>query len=214
MQIPKSGTAWYQAAWYQAAAWSIRHLPDQNQAAAWSIRLLSDQNQAAAWSIRHMPDQNQAAAWLIRRHNSKSGTAWYQAAWYQAAAWSIKIRRQPDWSGCCLIKIMQLPDRSWPQFVRSLLINISHQMCHPNVSLKCLEGRHFVTYRHFCIPFLQYTLHAILCNTVQYNIQVILSNMLYSQHSPINLQSNILQYTSGNTIQYTFLVILSNIPFW
>ena len=48
---------------------------------------------------------------------SKSGTAWYQAAWYQAAAWSIRhmpdqIRRQPDQSGCCLIKIRQLPDRS------------------------------------------------------------------------------------------------------
>ena len=48
-------------------AWSIMHMPDQNQAAAWWIRLLPDQNQAAAWSIRHMPDQNQAAAW------SKSG---------------------------------------------------------------------------------------------------------------------------------------------
>ena len=47
-------------------AWSIRHMPDQNQAAAWSIRLLPDQNQAAAWSIRHLPDQNQVTAWSIR----------------------------------------------------------------------------------------------------------------------------------------------------
>ena len=55
-------------------AWSIRHMPDQNQAAPWLIRLLPDQNQAAAWSIKHMPDQNQVAAWSTRLLSDQNQT--------------------------------------------------------------------------------------------------------------------------------------------
>ena len=83
-------------------------MPDQNQATAWSIRLLPDQNQAA----EQCKFQNQALPDIrlpdIRRLPDRSGTC------------QIKIRRQPDQSGGCLIKIRQLPDQSGPRFVRSL----------------------------------------------------------------------------------------------